>query len=357
MISFKLVLYFGLLLLIVLLWLGWRSAAGVMLFDGKQTAVWQTFPFGILLLSARRRVRFANQAARRLLGADRDLEASVHYGRLTQKLATQQMMQFPLTFPNDVTLNVWAGPIGSSTLVVLRDMSEERQRELERQLYWGKVSHELRTPLTSILSHLEVSRSPNVSPEIQTHSLDIVQQQTQRLTKLIHGTLELGRLKMSQPFDKVKVDMVLVAEEAVAALILLAEEQKIGLDFVAAPYTPPVLGNPDKLKQVFINLIDNGMKFCEAGDSVTVSIDVNDEGVRCCVQDTGSGIPAEHLPKLTEQFFRVRRDVAGSGLGLAIVDEIVRQHNGRLHITSSTEPPKRGTAVSFTLPALAEPYG
>lgn len=114
----------------------------------------------------------------------------------------------------------------------MRDLTEQRQRDIELQLYWGKISHELRTPLTSMLSHLELSRSPNISPELQAHSLEIVHQQTQRLTKLIQSTLELGRLKTSQPFDKTKVDIILIAEEAISALILLAEAQGINLDFL-----------------------------------------------------------------------------------------------------------------------------
>jgi two-component system phosphate regulon sensor histidine kinase PhoR len=160
-----------------------------------------------------------------------------------------------------------------------------------------------------------------------------------------------GNLK---PFDKTKVDIILIAEEAISALILPAEAQEINLDFYCDSPIPPVLGNADKLKQLFINLLDNAMKYCQPGDSVSVSLAVESDAVRCEVRDTGSGVAEEHLLQLTEQFFRVRRDVPGSGLGLAIVDEIVRQHNGRLTIQSRTEPPT-GTAVTFTLPYLPEP--
>ena len=151
---------------------------------------------------------------------------------------------------------------------------------------------------------------------------------------------------------KISVDIILVAEEAVAELILLAEMGSIGLNFHFDPPIPPVLGNPDKLKQLFINLLDNAIKYCQSGDSITVSLTAIADTVQCQIADTGAGIPAEHLPRLTQQFYRARRDVPGSGLGLAIVDEIVRQHNGRLQITSHTEGEERGTAVIFTLPIL-----
>ncbi len=350
----KTALFWVIVVLIIIVWLVWREASSQPLFDFKQSSVWQTFPFGIIILSPTLAVRFANRTAYRLLKASGELTESEGYGRLLQKIKRDSALQhFPLSFSKDIIVDVWVGPVGNARLIFLRDLSEQRQHEIELQLYWGKISHELRTPLTSILSHLEVSRSANISPDLQAHSLEIVHQQTQRLTKLIHSTLELGRLKISQPFDKTKVDIILIAEEAIAALILLAEAQAINLDFFCDTPIRPILGNADKLKQVFINLLDNAMKYCQPGDSVSVSLAVDGDGVRCEVRDTGSGVAEAYLPQLTQQFFRVRRDVPGSGLGLAIVEEIVRQHNGRLTITSSTEPPT-GTAVTFSLPYLPE---
>ncbi|MCA9944103.1 MAG: GHKL domain-containing protein [Anaerolineales bacterium] len=351
-IDLKLALFGVIVTLISVFWLGWRGIRRQPIFDFKQSPIWQTFPCGLIILSPAFAVRFANRAAYRLLDVSGELVESEHYGRLLQKIKRDSSLQhFPLTLSQDAILDVWIGPIGNARLIFLRDLTEQRQRDIELQLYWGKISHELRTPLTSMLSHLELSRSQNISPELQAHSLEIVHQQTQRLTKLIHSTLELGRLKISQPFDKTKADIILIAEEAIAALILLAEAQGINLDFFCDTPIPPVLGNPDKLKQLFINLLDNAMKYCQPGDSISVSLAVDGDVVRCEVRDTGSGVAEEHLSQLTQQFYRVRRDVPGSGLGLAIVDEIVHQHNGRLTIQSSIKPPT-GTAVSFTLPFL-----
>lgn len=354
-VDLKFALFWAIIILIVTFWLVWRRANSQPIFDFRQSSIWQTFPFGIIILSPTFAVRFANRSAYRLLEVTGELVESEHYGRLLQKIKRDSSLQhFPLTLAQDATVDIWIGPIGNARLIFLRDLTEQRQRDIELQLYWGKISHELRTPLTSMLSHLELSRSPNISSELQAHSLEIVHQQTQRLTRLIHSTLELGRLKISQPFDKTKVDIILIAEEAISALILLAEAHGINLDFFCDTPIPPVLGHPDKLKQAFVNLLDNALKYCQPGDSVSVSLSVEGDGVRCEVRDTGSGVAEEHLSQLTQQFFRVRRDVPGSGLGLAIVDEIVRQHNGRLTIHSSTEPPT-GTAVTFTLPSLPEP--
>lgn len=354
-IDLKLALFALIVALIIAFWLGWRLAKSQSLLDFGESSIWKALPLGVIILSPRFKVQLANQAAYRLLAAPNTLPESEHYGRLLQKIRRDSNIQhFSLPLSPEASVEVWVGALGSARLIFLRDLSEQQQRELERQLYWGKMSHELRTPLTSILSHLEVSRSQNISPDLQAHSLDIVHEQTQRLNKLIHSTLELGRLKMSQPFDKTTVDIVVIAEEAIAALILLAEAQGIDLDFVCDTAVPPVFGNPDKLKQVFLNLLDNALKYGQPGDTVTVSLAVAKDAVRCEVRDTGGGVAEAHLAQLTEQFYRARRDVPGSGLGLAIVAEIVRQHNGRLTITSRTAPPT-GTAVVFTLPYLAEP--
>ena len=352
-IDLKLALFILFLLLAAFFWLGWTVARRRTLFDDKQLSVWQTFPLGFVLLTSSGNVRFANRQAFRMLHAEEGALSTNSFQHLLQKMERDTAVQhFPLTVTPEITLEAWVGPLGTYRLVLLRDVSEQRRREMDLHLYWSNVSHEVRTPLTSILSHLEVSRSENVPDEVQKHSLDIVYQQTQRLNNLIYSTLELGRLQATTQLDKISVDIVLVAEEAIAELILLAEAEAINLDFHFTPPIPPVLGNPDKLKQVFVNLIDNAIKYCEAGDAVTVALETAEDSVRCQVIDTGIGIPAEHLTQLTKQFYRVRRDVPGSGLGLAIVDEIVRQHNGRLTFTSTTAGDKQGTTVTFTLPIL-----
>ncbi len=352
-VDFKLALFLFLLLLGGLFWLVWAAARRRALFDEGQYKVWQSFPFGVVFLSLSGRLWFANQNAYRLLQVKQEMTTTAVYAHLLQKVQQDTaVQQFPLSPSPETTLDVWVGRFGAFSLIVLRDASEQRRREMEMHLYWSSVSHELRTPLTSILSHLEVSRSENAPADVQKHSLEIVHQQTLRLHNLIRSTLDLGRLKAGAHAPRLKVDIVLLAEEAVAEMILLAEARGISLNFRFDPPVPPVLGSPDQLKQLFINLLDNAIKYCQAGDSIIVSLTAVADTVQCQIADTGAGIPAAHLPRLTQQFYRVNRDMPGSGLGLAIVAEVVRQHNGRLRITSQTEGEERGTAVSFTLPAI-----
>lgn len=352
-VDLKLALFLFLLLLFGLLWLAWIIARRRASFDGEQYTVWQSFPLGVVLLSSSGNLRFANRNAYRLLQVEQEMATTAVYAQLLQKTKQDTVVQqFPFSPSAESTLDVWIGRFGTFNLIVLRDISEQRQREMEMHLYWSSVSHELRTPLTSILSHLEVSRSENVPEDVQKHSLEIVHQQTHRLNNMISGTLDLGRLKAVTHLPKFSVDIILVAEEAIAELILLAEAEGIGLNFHFDPPIPPVLGNPDKLKQLFLNLLDNAIKYCQSGDSVTVSLTADANHVQCQITDTGVGIPAEHLPHLTQQFYRVQRDVPGSGLGLAIVDEIVKQHDGNLFMESSTTGEQTGTTITFTLPVL-----
>ena len=355
-VELKLAIFLLLLLLFGFFWLVWSVAQYRALFDDKQRIIWHSFPLGIVLLSSSGRLQFSNKKADHLLQAKEALETTAVYSQLLHKIEQETAVShFPFSPSPASTLDVWVGPFGAFQLILLRDITEQRQREMEMHLYWNSVSHELRTPLTSILSHLEISLSEDVSTELQRHSLEIVHQQTHRLSNLVRSTLDLGRLKAVVQMPKQKIDIILVAEEAIAELILLAEAKGIELNFHYSPPMPSVLGNPDKLKQLFINLLDNAIKYCQAGDCVTVSLTAVNHTIQCQIIDTGAGIPAEHHLHLTQQFYRVRRDEPGSGLGLAIVDEIVQQHNGRLHITSHTEGKERGTAVTFTLPILLTP--
>ncbi len=251
-VDLKLTLFLFLLLLLGLVWLVGRVASRRSLLDNMQTAVWHSFPLGVVLLSASSKVQFANRRAQHLLQVDQgEITTAVHTYLLPKLEGDTAVQHFPLILASEARIDVWVGTWGMSRLVLLRDLGAQRQRELDLQLYWSGVSHELRTPLTSILSHAEVARSEKAPPEIQSHSLEIIYQQTQRLINLIHNMLELGRLKSTALLDKVQADIVLVAEEAIAELILLAETQDIELNFQFAAPTPYVLGDPDKLKQLW----------------------------------------------------------------------------------------------------------
>ncbi len=347
---------FTLLVLVMLLgWLIWRAARPGPLFDKKFRTIWNSSPYGVVLLSSVNRLLFANRQARMLLNlGNEEAKNSVGIQHLYEQIERRSVAQrFTLSVESQ-TLDVWKGRFGSHQLLIFRDVSVQRQQENEVQALWTTIAHELRTPMTSMLSHLELVRRETTSAEIKAESLDIVQQQAHRLTHLVQNSLELGRLRATTLHDKRLVDMVLVAEEAIAEMILLAERQDNQIAFVSDEIALYVFGDQDKLKQMIINLLDNALKYCLAGDHITVTLQESAESIHCTVADTGNGIAAHHLDRITEQFYRADRQQPGSGLGLAIVQEIVHQHNGILDIDSDTVGEHKGTRVTISLPKETE---
>ncbi|MEA3338717.1 MAG: ATP-binding protein, partial [Chloroflexota bacterium] len=172
---------------------------------------------------------------------------------------------------------------------------------------------------------------------------------------LINQMLELGRLETSAEVERRPVDILALVEQAIARSAPQAEGREIGLSLQAETPLPLVVGQEDRLLQVFLNLLDNGIKYSRPGDQVIVALGRVAEGVECVVRDTGPGIPAEHLPHVTRRFYRaVPRKIEGSGLGLALVEEILRRHQSCLEIESRAVGEETGTRARFVLPVLPE---
>ena len=306
-----------------------------------------TAPIGIMLVAPDLSLRFANRYARQLLQFD---EATTPAWRdtLRDDLRPDAEAGYRLVnWSGRQTLGWWHTPLTDGRLVLVQDMSQQRQRDRQHQQLWGGVSHELRTPLTSLIAHLDVVRSADVPPEIAQHSLTIMHQQTHRLARLVQNVLDLGRLQANTTLERTAIDIVLVAEEAVSEIYLLIEEHEMLLTFNASPYLPAVFGNRDRIKQVFTNLIDNAVKYGRKGNEITLTLTERPNGIHCAVSDDGQGVAAHHLPRLRQQFYQAHRQSSGSGLGLAIVDEIVRQHESELVLDSAEG---QGFTASFTLP-------
>lgn len=219
------------------------------------------------------------------------------------------------------------------------------------------LSHELRTPLATLLTHLEVLRLPQIPEETRRQSIHLMQVEARRMARLVHDLLELGRLETSAAIERRPVDLLATVEEAIAQVAPQARARQIALSLQADTPLPLVVGDADRLKQVFLNLLDNAVKYSRPGDRVVVSLqqDPARDGIACAVCDNGPGIPAEHLPYITHRFYRVAsQDVEGSGLGLAVVEEILRRHQSRLEIESRSEGAETGTCARFILPSLPD---
>ena len=314
-------------------------------------ALLERLPFGLLLLNPDGQIIFANTPAQQILTLLR--QDSSHAAGL---LLHQAGILTPALVPRNgrlsppVPVRWWCYPLeGGHTLLALLDEADQQHALRRQQLFINQLLHELRTPLTALVAHIEIMRSPETSASLHQTSLETIGRETQRLTRLVRDMLELYRLETSADLPLQPTDLVLVAEDAIASLILQAEECGLRLSFDTDAALPRVLAHPDRLRQVFVNLLDNAIKYCRPEDTIRVCLAARDEEVVCSVQDSGPGIPAADLPHVTEQLYRGRTDVAGIGMGLALAGAIVRQHQSTLVITSSAAGATTGTTCRWSL--------
>lgn len=234
--------------------------------------------------------------------------------------------------------------------------SELQTAETMKNDFISSVSHELRTPLTAIRGWGETAKmSLGMDEDLVARGLDVVLSEADRLSGLVEDLLDFSRMQSGrmivnnvQPID---VSHLLVSVSDMYTE--LAIKQGIELSYTPPVQSSIVMADPDRLKQVFINVIDNAVKYTEKGGLVLVAQAQEEEGcVRIVVKDTGVGIPAEDLDHVKEKFFKSNKTIRGSGIGLAVADEIIKQHHGLLFIESTEGV---GTTVTIVLPLYEEP--
>ncbi len=252
------------------------------------------------------------------------------------------------------------GPGGGQPNVVLflRDLTSARRLEAMRVDFVANASHELRTPLSSLLGFIETLQGPARNDTLaRERFLGIMKTQAHRMTRLIDDLLSLSRIELREHVPPTRpVDLAQIARQMVDTQSPLARERGVALTLEARG-TCLVLGERDELLRVVENLVENAVKYGGGGGVVEVLVSriPGDAPGRArivlAVRDRGPGIAAEHIPRLTERFYRVdiasSRDKGGTGLGLAIVKHIVNHHRGKLVIESA---PGQGTHVRALLP-------
>jgi len=319
----------------------------------------------LLLVEGRQVVR-ANAAALAALGehvVDEDIRLAVRHPAATDLLTRNEQAggSVELIGLGDAdrvwTLSVL--PLGPTTrLVRLADRSATRATERMRVDFVANASHELRTPLASLIGFIETLEDAN-GPEdaaIRTRFLGIMAGEARRMQRLVDDLISLSRIEADRhraPADEVPLG-ALARETADTLKGSRSGASRIELTIDDA--LPPVAGDRAQLSQLLHNLIGNALKYGDVTRPVRVAVARDGGGmVRLSVADEGEGISAQHLPRLTERFYRVdpgrSRAAGGTGLGLAIVKHIVERHRGRLDIAST---PGTGTTVTVLLPALAQ---
>ena len=277
--------------------------------------------------------------------------------------------------PTERTFEVHIGPLRAAApdvevqagvVLFFRDLTSARRLEAMRADFVANASHELRTPLASVLGFIETLQGPaRDDARAQERFLDIMKGQAQRMKRLIDDLLSLSRIEMRAHLTPTQtVDLASIVAQMVETLSPLARERGVVIEARLPDRPVPVLGDRDELLRVTENLIENAVKYGESGGRVDVElvrIGVSHgeqmPHVALSVQDYGPGIAPEHLPRLTERFYRVdvvqSRDKGGTGLGLAIVKHIVTRHRGHFDIASE---PGQGARFTVTLPD-ADPGG
>lgn len=235
----------------------------------------------------------------------------------------------------------------------VNDMAAELgTTETMKNDFISSVSHELRTPLTAIKGWAETLQAGADSSTAEK-GMQVIIKEAQRLSGIVEELLDFSKLQSGRMrMQMKKVDLLSELDEVVYMFTDRAKTEQKKLNYVEKLSLSPVLADVDKLKQVFVNILDNALKYTVEGGTITVSAEEAGGFIHILVADTGCGIPREHLGNVTKKFYKANQLVRGSGIGLAVAEEIVITHAGSLKIESEEN---RGTRVTVSLPICKNP--
>ncbi len=343
-------------------------------------AILRSMSEGVVVTDAHGEVMLINGVAREML----DLGPEVDYrGRSLVEIcrdpAVQQLVAPPSEARNEWPksielaiqrsnalrrLRVTAGAVGAPSparaawVLLFYDVTQLKAYEGLRSDFIANLTHEIRTPLSALCGYAETLLDGVDDPDAQRRFLRIIERQSHRLARLVDDLVSLSDLERGlTPMQFQALDGRRLFEEAVELMREPAERQGVELEIQCAGGLE-LVGDHDRLYQVLLNLLDNAIKYTPRGGRVTLSASIpvlREAGAKAVVElavsDTGEGIPAQHIPRLTERFYRVdrarSRELGGTGLGLAIVKHIVQLHEGDLKIESRM---REGTTVRIALP-------
>ena len=232
----------------------------------------------------------------------------------------------------------------------INDMAAELgNAEKMKNDFISSVSHELRTPLTSIQGWAETIQSGGIGRETYEKGMNVIIRESERLSGMVEELLDFSRIQSGRMrLILKKIDLLAELDEAVYMFTDRARtEHKTLIYDEEDTMLSPILGDINRLRQVFINIIDNALKYTNPGGTVRVSAYEDDGFIRVIIKDSGCGIPAEHLPNIKKKFYKANQNVRGNGIGLAVCEEIVTMHGGQLSLENAEGG---GTLVTISLP-------
>jgi two-component system phosphate regulon sensor histidine kinase PhoR len=332
--------------------------------DPQLAALVAALPDASLLIDRQGRILVGNIAAENMLGPIRYNEPISFTVRVPEILeavraaadGTPRRIEFTERVPVERTFEVHVVPVSfglagaaglsASEILLLsfRDLTHQRRIDQMRADFVANASHELRTPLASLSGFIETLQGPaRDDAEARARFLEIMVEQARRMSRLIEDLLSLSRIELNEHLRPESiVDVVPVIDHVCETLAPLARERGVVLEFKKNANELLVRGERDELIRLFENLVENALKYGASGKRVEVAVGADtSEGAAdaiVSVRDFGPGIAPEHLPRLTERFYRVDAEASraqgGTGLGLAIVKHILARHRGRLAIAS-----------------------
>lgn len=337
--------------------------------QGTLDTVLSSMDDGVVAVNMRREVILANKAAADLFHLDSEAMLGKNQFEATRNEELSRLLEKTMdakdSFSQEMrlrpgserTIAVTSSPLEDQhgkiqgAVAVMRDMTSLRHLEQMRQQFVANVSHELRTPLTSIKGFVETLLNSDLNDkQLAARFLGIIDTETDRMIALINDLLDLSRIESGkQSLKKDPVDMKKVFDEAVLLLQSKADAKHVTIE--NNMYSPVIVEGDEKLlKQVALNLVDNGVKYNTEGGRVWIEAEQGLDSVEFIVGDTGLGIATEHLDRVFERFYRVdkgrARHMGGTGLGLAITKHIIDKHKGTIAVESRVG---KGTKIRITL--------
>lgn len=339
-------------------------------------AALQASPNGVVLLDAQGRIEWCNQMAASQFGLDAQRDVMQSIGNLLRNpeftayvaakdFTSDVVLEGRLSTPSrPVRISVHLHPYGDGrTLLLSRDVTALEQAEAMRRDFVANVSHEIRTPLTVLTGFVETLQTLTLNADERSRYLGMMAQQAQRMQSVVQDLLTLSRLEGSPlpgMAEWTPVQMLLQRCEdegrALSSLLTHNQQRPHVMHFPAADLLSgegDIAGAPAELQSALSNLISNAVRYTPAGGTIDVRWERKDDGSAVfSVHDTGPGIAPEHIPRLTERFYRVdrsrSRETGGTGLGLAIVKHVLQRHGATLDICSTLG---KGSSFSVTFPA------
>jgi two-component system phosphate regulon sensor histidine kinase PhoR len=333
-------------------------------------AIVNSMTYGIIAVSQEKKVQLINPVAREyfnikddsVLGKDVDNIIKNKRIRLSLEdtLENKQQGESEVMLKSGLITKISTTPIKNKedvyygALVVIQDITSVKKLEQIRTEFVSNVSHELKTPITSISGFVETLRNGAITNQgVAMKFLDIIEIETARLYTLINDILYLSEIETMQSEKEInEIDVRRLVKQVIEVTQYIADEK--GIKIINEINEPvKIMANKDRIKQMLINLVDNGIKYNKKDGQVIVNAYNDGDRSVISIKDTGIGIPEKHIPRIFERFYRVdksrSRSEGGTGLGLSIVKHIVNFYNGKIKVKTDVE---KGTEFIIRFPKI-----